>query len=217
MLTQKISFVATVLCGLALGSIGRPPLLAAPSAGAEPNVAPCAQVDTDLTPSRALSEMARAAGSVVVGRIAEVRVAPHPRYRRLTVTTVRVQVADTWKGAPGRTLTFTQFGDASTGPPAVATEGKTVIARFPDMPTYAVGEEILLFLRRPSHAGLTSPVGGLTGKLAIRRDVTAGRASTQSGLADSTLVASPAGSRGGWISLKSARAIVTGAARQEGQ
>jgi hypothetical protein len=212
MLKQTIPIAATVLYGLALG------LLAMPGAGARPNDSRPAQVNADLTPARSLADMTRAAGSVVVGRVVDVRVAPHPRYRRLIVTTIRLQVADTWKGTPGRTLTFTQFGDASAGAAtAIDGTGQMAPARFPDVPTYAVGEEALLFLRRPSHAGLTSPVGGLTGKLAICRDPKAGEATVQGGFTASTQVASPVGSRGGWISLKTARAIVMGAARREGQ
>jgi hypothetical protein len=122
-----------------------------------------------------LSQRARRAERIVVGRITAVRVGHHPRYAHLPVTQVTLQVTETWKGAAQPTLTFMQFGDASaTGPRLDTSRGPVRFFRFPDLPTYRQGEEILLFLRRPSEAGLTSPVGGRAGKVLLHRDAATG-------------------------------------------
>jgi len=42
--------------------------------------------------------------------------------------------------------------------------------RIPGIPTYAVGEEVLLFLNPPSRIGLTSPVGLFQGLFRVGRD-----------------------------------------------
>jgi hypothetical protein len=178
MLTRIPPAALGLLCGLALC------LQAAPGAHA------------DLTQPLALAGLTRAAGTIVVGRVVEVRAGSHPRYRHVPVTFVTVRVAETWKGQPGRTLTFLQFGHAAaTEPPLAHTPSRMPIARLEDLPTYAAGEELLLFLRRPSHAGLTSPVGGLTGKLGVLREAGTGRATVRGGLADLSPVASTSGSR----------------------
>jgi hypothetical protein len=162
----------------------------------------------DLTQPLALADLTRAAGTIVVGRVVAVRAGSHPRYRHVPVTFVTVRVAETWKGQPGRTLTFMQFGHAAaTELPLAHTPGRMAIARLGDLPTYAEGEEILLFLRRPSHAGLTSPVGGLTGRLGVLREAGTGRETVRGGLAD----LSPATSR----SLRS-QLQAPGAKRQAG-
>jgi hypothetical protein len=162
-----------------------------------------------------LAEMARSAGTIVVGGVTEVRVGPHPQHPRVMVTYVTLRVQDAWKGSPGRTLTFMQFGDASGAPLHAAAPGQVRGLRFPGMPTYAEGEEVLLFLRRPSRAGLTSPVGGRAGKIAVRRSG-AGRATLEGGPID--LAGAAPGTRlGEPVALESVRARVVRDLRVEGQ
>jgi hypothetical protein len=197
------------------------------------------EAHADLTQPLPLAELTRAAGTIVVGRVVAVQAGYHPRYRHVPVTSVTVRVAETWKGAPGRTLTFLQFGHAAaTEPPLAHTPGRRPIARLADLPTYAEGEEILLFLRRPSQAGLTSPVGGLTGRLGVLREAGTGRATVRGGLADLSPVASTTASHGlgagrqgaqrvagiraggvggGDVALAAVREYVLGLTRREGQ
>src|SRR5262249_37559268 len=168
-----------LLCGLALC------LPAAPGAHA------------DLTQPLPLEDLTRAAGTIVVGRVVAVQVGYHPRYRHVPVTAVTVRIEDTWTGQPGVTPPSLQSGLAArTEPPLAHTPRRMPIARLDDLPTYAEGEEILLFLRHPSHAGLTSPVGGLTGKLGVLREPGTGRATVRGGLADLSPVASTVAARG---------------------
>jgi len=67
-------------------------------------------------------------------------------------TWVTLDVARTLKGAVPRHLTIKQFGTA-------APLGDGSLTRIPGLPRYAVGEELVLFLRGDSARGFTSPVG----------------------------------------------------------
>lgn len=67
-------------------------------------------------------------------------------------TWTTIAVARTVKGTVGATLTIKQFGVAGPLPDGA-------ITRFPGMPRYAVGEEVVLFLRADSRRGFTSPIG----------------------------------------------------------
>ena len=67
-------------------------------------------------------------------------------------TWITLAVVRTVKGDVGDTLTIKQFGTLDPLPDGT-------VARFPGMPRYAVGEEVLLFLRADSRRGFTSPVG----------------------------------------------------------
>jgi hypothetical protein len=198
------------VCGAAIG------LLALLASGAPSRAA--AQQPTDVRPHRSLSldDLSRAAGTIVVGRVAEVRVGTHPRYRRLPVTFITLTIQETWKGARSRTLTFLQFGQVSAAG-TVRPPGASPVAALAcgDMPTYAPGEEVLLFLRRPSHLGLTSPVGERAGKLAIRRDAATGRAGIALASTRLSNLGAVPGSVRGWIALESLRARVVRAARSE--
>jgi hypothetical protein len=171
----------------------------------------------ERTRPMSLVEMTRAAGTIVVGRVTEVRVGSHPQHPRVPVTHVTVRVEETWKGAPGRELVFMQFGDASGAPPDPPASGRVTLVRFPDMPTYAEGEEVLLFLRRPSRADLTSPVGGRAGKLAVRRELATGQVTVEVGPVDLSDGSHTDASRGGTVPLSALRARVLGAAPAEVQ
>lgn len=67
-------------------------------------------------------------------------------------TWITLAITRTVKGDVGDTLTIKQFGTVEPLPDGAVT-------RFPGMPRYTVGEEVLLFLRADSRRGFTSPVG----------------------------------------------------------
>lgn len=106
-----------------------------------------------------LSEMVAASGIVVSGRVVQVREGRHPHYPNIAVTFVTVEVEDILKGAASHISRheFMQFGG-------------TGITRIHDIPSYQVGEEIVLFLYPESEQGFTSPVGGGQGKFYLNRD-----------------------------------------------
>lgn len=160
-----------------------------------------------------LAERTARAERIIVGRVTQVQVGHHPRYPRVPVTRVTVRVRQTWKGEPVETLTFLQYGDASAdGPRLPENPGRVRIVRFPELPTYREGEEVLLFLRRPSAEGLTSPVGGHSGKIAVRRDPTTGA----SGVGEAALLAPHSARPSATLPLTTVRDRVLAALRAEG-
>lgn len=155
-----------------------------------------------------LATRTRLAERIVVGRVTGVRVGTHPRYPRVVVTHVTLRVRESWKGPKGETLSFMQFGDAS------ATRREPEGERFrrpqiPGMPGYAVGEEIILFLHRPSGSGFTSPVGGVGGKIPVRRG-----ADGTPGIGEATLTQGGETGMGPVLSLPAARARVEASLRE---
>jgi hypothetical protein len=114
-----------------------------------------------------LATMTERAGTIVSGRITSLKPGPHPQYRNIGVLYVKVKVSEMIKGQPAETFTFMQF----TGRLLDDNGGKGLSAAhpLPDMPSYRVGEEVVLFLYPPSSAGFTSPVGGEQGKFLFRR------------------------------------------------
>jgi hypothetical protein len=204
---KRISGAA--LFGLALLS------MTAPDARAAERAAVRVKGHAALDGPRSLADLTHAAGTVIVGRVTDVRVGSHPRYPRVTVTYVTLLVSDTWKGAPGRSLTFMQFGNASEAMVPRGATGQVEISRFCDLPTYTGGEEVLLFLHPESPARLTSPVGGFAGKLAIHREPETGRAMLSRRLAALAPLSAASSPRGEWVPLTAVRAKVVAAARQE--
>jgi len=104
-----------------------------------------------------LEELVRSAGTILTGRVLDVREERHPRYPYLIVTRVTLAVERTFKGgtrASSGRFTFRQIG------------GLTRFRIF-DLPGYQVGEELVLFLYPESAYGLTSPVGGMAGKFRL--------------------------------------------------
>jgi hypothetical protein len=160
-----------------------------------------------------LGERVRLAERIVVGRVSSVRVGAHPRYPRVVVTHVTLRVRETWKGETTETLSFMQFGDASDEPRPAPQGGELYSPRIPGMPSYRVGEEVLLFLHRPSEAGLTSPVGGPAGKVPIRRDAT----TTTPGVPEATLAGGSEAAGGRTVSLELARSRVRASLREKGR
>jgi hypothetical protein len=114
-----------------------------------------------------LAELVADAGTIVAGRVVDVREGRHPEYRNVVVTFITLEVAEVFKdtrakvsSAPPR-LTFMQFGNPRTLP-------------IHDIPSYRPGEEVVLFLYPDSRYGLTSPVAGGQGKFIVEHDLRTG-------------------------------------------
>jgi len=104
------------------------------------------------------AELVESAGTILAGRVLEVREEPHPQYPYLIVTRVTLTVERAFKGEiKGRSFTFFQIGGSKTFRPF-------------HLPGYREGEEVVLFLYPESRYGLTSPVAGAAGKFRIFQD-----------------------------------------------
>ncbi len=109
-----------------------------------------------------LAEMTSHAGRIIHGRVIEVRDGVHPQQQRLAVTFVKVQTVEMLKGSAAREVTFMQYGNSRN----------QYVAH---MPSYSVGEEVVLFLYPESKLGFTSPVGQGQGKFVVRQDTRSGQ------------------------------------------
>ena len=114
-----------------------------------------------------LATMTERAGTIVSGRISQLRMGAHPKYQHIGALYVTVKVNDMMKGAPSDSITFMQF--SGLAPQGIDARAVSTAQSLPDLPTYRVGEEIVLFLYPASHVGFTSPVGGEQGKFLVRR------------------------------------------------
>jgi hypothetical protein len=72
------------------------------------------------------------------------------------------EVAETLKGAHERSFTIKQYGVATPLPDGT-------ITRLAGMPTYEIGDEVVVFLRAASRRGFTSPVGLGQGTYRVQR------------------------------------------------
>ena len=72
------------------------------------------------------------------------------------------QVAETLKGAHEASVTIKQYGVAEPLPDGTLT-------RLAGLPTYELGEEVVVFLRSASRRGFTSPVGLGQGAYRVKR------------------------------------------------
>jgi hypothetical protein len=142
------------LAGATLGLIALWGALSAPPAGAVGR-----PVD--------LATMTERAGTIVSGRITQLRMGSHPKYQHIGALYVTVKVDEMMKGTPSDTVTFMQF--SGLAPQGVNARGVSMAQTLPDLPSYRVGEEIVLFLYPASNVGFTSPVGGEQGKFLVRR------------------------------------------------
>ena len=108
-----------------------------------------------------LDALTAAADRVFMGRVLAVRSGRDHRGLPVTWTTFAVDQA--LKGAPPRTIEIKQLGvDAP-----LADGG---VFRVPAMPSYRVGDEVILFLHPESRDGFTSPVGFGQGRFRVHHD-----------------------------------------------
>jgi hypothetical protein len=102
-----------------------------------------------------LSDLSSTADRIVQGRVVTARVEPHPEYKSLKTLLITLQVDDVLKGETAKTLTFRQF--------------IWDLRDISDAAGYRVGDEVLLFLNRPTTIDLTSPVGLEQGRFRIMK------------------------------------------------
>jgi hypothetical protein len=97
-----------------------------------------------------LDRVASEAARIVHGTVSDVRTARDEH--GLPATWVTLDVARTLKGPGSAHVVFKQIGVIDPLPDGT-------IARVPGLPRYAVGDEVVVFLRGESGRGFTSPVG----------------------------------------------------------
>ena len=95
------------------------------------------------------------ADRIVQVKVLTARVEPHPDYKNLKTLVLTLQVEDVLKGRAAKTLTLRQF--------------IWDLRDISDAAGYRSGDEVLLFLNRPTAMGLTSPVGLEQGRFQIQR------------------------------------------------
>jgi hypothetical protein len=128
--------------------------------GCRPTVPVQAQIAPLSSPMN-LARLVDESENVVLARVVAVTTEPHPQFQNLNTAVVTLEVSEALKGTPGAQLTFRQYLGGAAG-------GKSSSG-------YNVGEEIVLMLRKPSEAGLTSPVGFEQGLFAVQRDAAGNR------------------------------------------
>lgn len=105
---------------------------------------------------RSIADLTDEASIIVHGTIVSSKVEPHPQYPNIQTVLVTMSIADTLKGKSQSTVTFRQY--------------VWDIRSLNSSGGYHKGEELLLFLRPASPAGLTSPAGLQQGRFEITRD-----------------------------------------------
>lgn len=109
-----------------------------------------------LTIPQNLAELVDEAAVIVRGRVASVRVEPHPEFKNLDTIVVTLRVDEVLKGRAGETFTFRQFV-------------WDVRDKY-DASGYAKAQHLLLLMTRPSASGLSSPVGLEQGRFGIKQE-----------------------------------------------
>lgn len=84
---------------------------------------------------------------------------------RQIVTSVRVKVEDPWKGAPAKEITINVPGGTAEG----------ISQKVQGMPSFREGEEVVVFLDRPSDAAPFQVVGLSQGKFTVLKDPAVGK------------------------------------------
>lgn len=109
-----------------------------------------------ITMPRNLAELSTMADQIVQGRVVAARVELDPDYRNLKTVLITLEVEDVLKGKTNKTFTFRQF--------------IWDIRDISDVAGYRVGDEVFLFMNRPTSLGLSSPVGLEQGRFRITQD-----------------------------------------------
>jgi len=115
---------------------------------------------TTMAPQN-LAALAKSAQDIVVGDVTRITEGRQGNMRYLEV---EVSVSEAILGTPGRTLKFRQFGVQAKQP---VENGRRFIGQLPSMPQYTVGENVILFLGRPSSLGFRTTIGLQQGKFTV--------------------------------------------------
>ncbi len=103
-----------------------------------------------------LNQITAEAETVVRGTVVSARTEPHPQMQQLSTVVVTLRVSEVWKGAAGETFTFRQF----------VWDYRDKM----DQAGYRKGQQLVLYLTRPSAYGLSSPVGLEQGRFRVMPD-----------------------------------------------
>lgn len=112
----------------------------------------CAQRGAVTLP-RNLADLSSTASQIVQGRVVTVTVEPDPRYNNLKTLVLTLAVDDVLKGQAPATFTLREF--------------LWDIRDISDRAGYRTGDEVLLFLNRPTTLGFVSPVGLQQGRFRV--------------------------------------------------
>jgi hypothetical protein len=105
-----------------------------------------------------LDHLTQAAGMIVAGKVTHVE--SRPDQHGLPATFITIAVTEKIKGVQEDALTIKQLGFQE-----LPGDGRAM--RLAGMPSYRLGEDVLLFLHQPSELGFTSPVGLGQGKYTV--------------------------------------------------
>lgn len=108
------------------------------------------------TVPRNLAELVDQSERIVRGRVSAVRVEPHPELKNVWTILVTLNIEESFKGTPQKTLTFRQF--------------IWDVRDRADFAGYKKGQHVLLLMNPPTPLGLSSPAGLDQGRFRIVRD-----------------------------------------------
>jgi hypothetical protein len=108
-----------------------------------------------LTTPRSIDQLSQEAAFIVHGHVTSAKVEPHPQLHNLMTVLVTMNVEETLKGTPSKSIQFRQY----------IWDIRDQI----DAARYGKGEDLLLMLGPVSQYGLTSPVGLQQGRFRITR------------------------------------------------
>lgn len=106
-----------------------------------------------ITLPRNLADLSSNAGQIIQGRVVSATVEPDPRYNHLQTLVLTLAVDDVLKGQAPATFTFREF--------------LWDVRDISDRAGYHLGDEVLLFLNRPTTLGLVTPVGLQQGRFRV--------------------------------------------------
>jgi hypothetical protein len=107
---------------------------------------------------RSLDELTTQSDRIVHGNVVAAKVEPHPQYPGISTVVVTVRVQESLKGSSAKEFTFRQY--------------IWDLRDKHDAAGYKKGQELLLFLNRPTDIGLVNPVGLDQGRLLVEHDAT---------------------------------------------